>query len=242
MADQKITQLTELAATPDDADILAIVDDVAGTPVTKKITVANLKAAGGSLSKTLTAGETIAGATLPVPVYQNTTDNEFYKCDANVTTKLNFTGFAITNAVDAGNIVIQHTGIVGGFTGLAEGEKYYVQDAVGTIGTTIGTYEVLVGIAVSETELLILKGNDEYCGSNSGTGDLTAPSCARKAIINVANSFNLKGQIVLYKKGATTGKCYGDAGTNYSGVEYSWSGVTLTKTGTVSSATAYFYK
>ena len=47
MADQKITQLTELAETPDDADILAIVDDVAETPITKKITVANLKAAGG---------------------------------------------------------------------------------------------------------------------------------------------------------------------------------------------------
>jgi len=42
MADQKITGLTELAATPDDADIIAIVDDVAGTPVTKKITIANL--------------------------------------------------------------------------------------------------------------------------------------------------------------------------------------------------------
>ena len=42
MADQKITELTELAATPDDADIIAIVDDVAGTPVTKKITIANL--------------------------------------------------------------------------------------------------------------------------------------------------------------------------------------------------------
>lgn len=47
MADQKITQLDALAATPDDADILAIVDDVAGTPITKKITVANLAAAGG---------------------------------------------------------------------------------------------------------------------------------------------------------------------------------------------------
>jgi len=42
MADKKITELDALAATPDDADILAIVDDVAVTPVTKKITVANL--------------------------------------------------------------------------------------------------------------------------------------------------------------------------------------------------------
>ena len=40
MADQKITELTELT-TPVGADLLAIVDDPAGTPVTKKITLAN---------------------------------------------------------------------------------------------------------------------------------------------------------------------------------------------------------
>ena len=42
MADKKITELAALDATPDNADILPIVDDVAGTPVTKKITVAKL--------------------------------------------------------------------------------------------------------------------------------------------------------------------------------------------------------
>jgi len=42
MADQKITELTELAATPDDSDVLAIVDDPTGTPTTKKITAVNL--------------------------------------------------------------------------------------------------------------------------------------------------------------------------------------------------------
>ena len=45
MADKKITQLTALGAAPDTADILAIVDDPGGTPVTKKVTVANLLAA-----------------------------------------------------------------------------------------------------------------------------------------------------------------------------------------------------
>ena len=44
MADQKITELDELNATPDNTDLVAIVDDVAGTPVTKKITIANLLA------------------------------------------------------------------------------------------------------------------------------------------------------------------------------------------------------
>jgi hypothetical protein len=41
MANKKITELTELT-TPVGADIVAIVDDVAGTPTTKKVTVTNL--------------------------------------------------------------------------------------------------------------------------------------------------------------------------------------------------------
>ena len=41
MANKKITELTELT-TPAGADIVAIVDDVAGTPTTKKVTVTNL--------------------------------------------------------------------------------------------------------------------------------------------------------------------------------------------------------
>lgn len=41
MADEKITELTELT-TPVDADLISIVDDPAGTPVTKKVTVGNL--------------------------------------------------------------------------------------------------------------------------------------------------------------------------------------------------------
>jgi hypothetical protein len=40
MADQKITELTELTS-PADEDLLAIVDDPSGTPTTKKITKAN---------------------------------------------------------------------------------------------------------------------------------------------------------------------------------------------------------
>ena len=41
MANKKITELTELT-TPAGADILAIVDDIAGTATTKKVTVTNL--------------------------------------------------------------------------------------------------------------------------------------------------------------------------------------------------------
>jgi hypothetical protein len=49
MADKTVTQLTELTAV-DDADILLIVDDPAGTPVSKKCTVANALKATNALS------------------------------------------------------------------------------------------------------------------------------------------------------------------------------------------------
>lgn len=43
MADTKISDLTELSAVMDQADLLAIVDDPSGTPVTKKLQKRNLQ-------------------------------------------------------------------------------------------------------------------------------------------------------------------------------------------------------
>lgn len=126
--------------------------------------------------KSVTAGATITGGTLPVPVYQNKTDNEFYACDGNDTAALKFLGFAISNGTDGAAMTVQLSGIVSGFTGLAEGEKYYVQDAVGTIGTSIGTYEVLVGIAISETEILIQRGVHYAAGNTGAIGTASGSS------------------------------------------------------------------
>lgn len=121
--------------------------------------------------RTLTAGATINGATLPVPVFQNDSDNEFYACDANDTSAMKYLGFAISNGTDGNDIDVQFTGIVTGFSGLDEGEKYYVQDAVGTIGNTIGTQEILVGVAISQTEIMIQKGRRHAAGTvTSGLG------------------------------------------------------------------------
>lgn len=119
------------------------------------------------LQKSMTAGETINGATLPVPVYQNRSDNEVYACDGNDSARTDFLGFATSNSTDGNAIYVQTSGVVSGFSGLAEGEKYYIQDAIGTIGVTPGTYPVLVGVAISTTELLIQKGTRRAAGTLS---------------------------------------------------------------------------
>lgn len=133
----------------------------------QKAVKAYVDAAGSidtGLKQAMTAGATISGATLPVPVYQNKTDNEVYGCKANDTNKLKFLGFGVTNGTDGNPIDVKLSGVVDGFTGLQEGEKHYVQDD-GTIGTSPGTYEVLVGIAISETALLIQKSTRRYHGT-----------------------------------------------------------------------------
>lgn len=117
----------------------------------------------GGFRDDLNAGETLAGATTPVAVYQNKTDEELYACDANDTDKLKFIGFVISSADDGEAIDFQGSGVVRGFTGLTVGEKYYVQDDK-TIGTSPGTYEVLVGVAITATDILITKGRRRASG------------------------------------------------------------------------------
>ena len=104
------------------------------------------------------AGETINGETLPVPCYLLASDNEWYASDANADGKNHVDGFAVSNSTDGNVITIQFSGVVAGFSGLTPGAVYYLQDAVGTIGTTPGTVSQPVGIATSATELLITKG------------------------------------------------------------------------------------
>lgn len=141
-----------------------------GTGAKIFITPAKLAASKYSPVRSVTAGATINGATLPVPVYQNKTDNEFYACDGNDTAAMKFAGFAVSNGTDGAAMNVQFSGLVSGFTGLDEGEKYYLSDTVGTIQNTIGTNEVLVGVAISTTELLIQKGRRQARGTvSSGT-------------------------------------------------------------------------
>ena len=108
----------------------------------------------------IAAGETINGATLPVAVYFDDTENEWMACDGNDTARLEFAGIAITNAVNGGVITVQINGRVTGFSGLTVGARYYVQDDR-TLGTSAGTNSIFVGVAVSATDIVIL-GSGKY--------------------------------------------------------------------------------
>lgn len=75
MADKKITELTALGAAPAGTDIIPMVDDPGGTPVTKKVTVANLLAAqtAGNLSDYNFDGNSIFGYDASINAQTGTT-------------------------------------------------------------------------------------------------------------------------------------------------------------------------
>lgn len=104
----------------------------------------------------VTLGETIAGATTPVPAFRKYSDGEYYACDGNDNTKAAFRGFVVTSAGDGQAAVLIQHGIVGGFSGLTAGDKYFVSDSVGAVANTPGTNYIPVGVAVSTTEIRIV--------------------------------------------------------------------------------------
>jgi hypothetical protein len=104
---------------------------------------------------TQTAGETITGSTTPEPVYFDSSDSEMYAGDASDISKLDIVAFAISDGTNGNDIDIQKDGVIGGFAGLTDGAEYFLQDG-GGIGLSRGTYSILLGRAISTTELLII--------------------------------------------------------------------------------------
>lgn len=113
-----------------------------------------------------------------------------WKSDANVIGLHWYDGFAITTAASAGDdIDVQTNGVVSGFSSLQLNKKYYVQDTVGTIGLTVGTFEMGVGEAISDTELLIRHYEHEYIGTvSSACGETIEFSDARRAIVEASDT------------------------------------------------------
>lgn len=102
MADRKVTELTALT-TPNQKDLLLVVDDPTGTPVSKKISLFNLFGsvpANTSISGTLTVSgnTTISGANTVVSANLNITSTNGPKIDAGVVTLVAKTTVGSNNA------------------------------------------------------------------------------------------------------------------------------------------------
>lgn len=184
----------------------------------------------------LIAGETISGGTTPQPIFIATSTNKAYLSQANDTTfdREQFQGFAVTSASANGQVLVQTSGVISGFTGLTTGADYYVQDSVGTIGTSLGTAEVHVGQAISATQLYMTSGTGlQYLGSQSipatGYTKINQP-LARVAIAQVTavstgcSSFG--GTITIAKVGKTTatvnGTCAVPNSNGFAGSTFTW--------------------
>ena len=93
-----------------------------------------------------------------------------------------------------------------GVPGLTPGAVYYLQDAVGTIGTTPGTVSQPVGIATSATELLITKGMKVKKGVGTNqSGSVTTGTDSDSEVITLGWRPKL---VILY--GQAEGHCPAD--------------------------------
>ena len=166
--DQDWLDLSEDFVFTGDVSIGGELTVTASTTLNATTTLADITS--GHTVSALIASTTITGATTPQPVYIGGDRGGVLLSDANDTSALQFDGFAITSATTNGSVYVQTEGVVSGFTGLTPTSKYYVQDDK-TIGTSVGTYKIQVGVAISETELLIVKEKsfNNYENKNNNT-------------------------------------------------------------------------
>lgn len=119
------------------------------------------------------AGEDIDGTTTPQAVFisdgtNGLTAGRYYKGDANNYTdgRKRFDGFVKSNIATAASDFIITEGVVEGFSGLTQGEYYYLDTTAG--GVTLTDTGILVGVAKSATAITIQKELKLYaCGTDS---------------------------------------------------------------------------
>lgn len=115
---------------------------------------------GGGFRDDLLAGEDITITASPRPVCINPADGKVYMTDANSVDvyRFEFFGFVLETVTTGNACKIQTSGILRS-TGASRtpGALYYAGNTTGSVVATPGTNRILVGRAISATELLIVR-------------------------------------------------------------------------------------
>lgn len=166
-----------------------------------------------------TASTTITGATTPQPVYISTSTGAIWLSSSadNASTTV-FDGFAISSATNGNTVYVQTGGIVSGFTGLTKGAEYFVNDTLGSIGTSQGTNPLKVGKAVSTTQILIIKEKTggSLRGASCGTSDYYAYTDVNVTGITTTGGSNSSQITGVIDGTVVTGSSYLGAGAGMS--------------------------
>lgn len=235
-------------------------ESFSGASTFSATSTASANTLGYKIQVSMTASTTITGLTTPQPVYLATSTNAVNLSSANTAAAKDFIGFAVNNATNNTPVLVQTGGVVSGFSGLTPGLPYYVQDSAGTIGSTVGTAELIVGTALSATQLLIQSPTSDQYLANSGSVNFnaiattTVPLFTRTIIIkyDIDAHVLISGTATLKKTSITSvllqtcnigsGACSSNPSSNIV-----WNPVTSTLVSTPASSptgnyTAYFYR
>jgi len=122
-----------------------------------------------TLNPAYTYGETItAGQAL----YLKAADGKVWKASAATQAHVDaFVGIALVSGVaNDENPILAPGKIVQGLSGLTAGSNVYLSDTAGALSTTQGTIPLVVGLAISTTEMLIDKDNQRVNSNVFGDG------------------------------------------------------------------------
>lgn len=167
-----------------------------------------------------TGGESIVAGNL---VYFKTSDQEWYKTDADTTATIDAVQVGIALGTGSDGVAITGGVQISGTyttTGLTAGALYYASNTAGALSTSAGTNSKLIGLALSTTKLLLLV--QPSMGAFAGAGE--RPSLTNKFITQGDiddNTIFPPLQIVPFTSSGTWTK---DAGLKYVVVEAQGSG------------------
>jgi len=154
----------------------------------------------------------------------------------------NFIGFTKEAKNQGEPVLVQTSGVVADFTGLTFGNYYYLTNTPGVISTTPGDRIYRVGIAVSDTELLILKdpnfwrtGVTTYDISVAGTQTITLGINRIPKKVNIIALLNTGSGLVR------SDGCYDGLHQNCVYFYGSFPNPALNTSGTIDSYIIYFY-